>query len=223
MNRFGPKLDGKRIGAPSTRSRPASRCARTTGRPRRSGCSSSGELTLRHPDGEDVLKPGDVVAFADGPAGAHKTSNKGSEPVADDDVVRPRTAPAFASIPTRTRSGSATGRREEHVHAPRLRPRASTTTTAKRDLEEGLALAAVGRDGVDDLAALRRGARRRSARTARPPWRGGTTPGRRPAARRRRAEQRRLHLARGLERVELAGRREHGRGSRSRPGAPEAM
>ena len=47
------------------------------------------------------------------------------------------------------------------------------------------ALAPVGRHGRHAPAALRRGGARRSARTARPPWRGGTTRGRRPAARRR--------------------------------------
>lgn len=40
-----------------------------------------GEVTLRHPEGEDVLGPGDVTAFATGPAGAHKTTNNGTEPV----------------------------------------------------------------------------------------------------------------------------------------------
>jgi uncharacterized cupin superfamily protein len=40
-----------------------------------------GEVTLRHPEGEDVLGPGDVTAFPVGPAGAHKTTNNGSETV----------------------------------------------------------------------------------------------------------------------------------------------
>src|SRR3954471_17081850 len=41
----------------------------------------AGELTLRHPEGEDILKPGDVVAFPIGPDGSHKTTNNGSETV----------------------------------------------------------------------------------------------------------------------------------------------
>ena len=40
----------------------------------------SGEVTLRHPEGEALLKAGDVVAFPDTPAGAHKTCNQGAEP-----------------------------------------------------------------------------------------------------------------------------------------------
>jgi uncharacterized cupin superfamily protein len=40
-----------------------------------------GQLTLRHPDGDDVLGPGDITAFPVGPAGAHKTTNHGDETV----------------------------------------------------------------------------------------------------------------------------------------------
>ncbi|HEX3615961.1 MAG TPA: cupin domain-containing protein [Solirubrobacteraceae bacterium] len=40
----------------------------------------SGTPTLRHPDGEDALEAGDVVCFVDGPAGAHRVLNRGSEP-----------------------------------------------------------------------------------------------------------------------------------------------
>lgn len=38
-----------------------------------------GQVTLRHPEGEDVLGPGDITAFPVGPAGAHKTTNDGAE------------------------------------------------------------------------------------------------------------------------------------------------
>ncbi len=37
----------------------------------------SGTPTLRHPEGEDVLAPGDLVCFAEGPAGAHGLLNQG--------------------------------------------------------------------------------------------------------------------------------------------------
>jgi uncharacterized cupin superfamily protein len=40
-----------------------------------------GQLTLRHPEGEAVLNPGDITAFPTGPSGAHKTTNNGSTPV----------------------------------------------------------------------------------------------------------------------------------------------
>ncbi len=40
-----------------------------------------GRPTLRTPDGEEELEPGDVVCFAPGPEGAHKTANRHPEPV----------------------------------------------------------------------------------------------------------------------------------------------
>jgi uncharacterized cupin superfamily protein len=41
----------------------------------------TGRPSLRHPEGEDVLEPGDTVCFPVGPAGAHKLTNDGDEPV----------------------------------------------------------------------------------------------------------------------------------------------
>ena len=35
-----------------------------------------GRPTLRHPDGDDELEPGDVVCFPAGPGGAHKVTNR---------------------------------------------------------------------------------------------------------------------------------------------------
>jgi uncharacterized cupin superfamily protein len=40
-----------------------------------------GRPTLRTPIGERELRPGDVVAFCEGPEGAHDTSNRTDEPV----------------------------------------------------------------------------------------------------------------------------------------------
>ena len=40
-----------------------------------------GRPTLRHPDGEDMLEPGDVVCFPEGPEGAHKLTNTAAETV----------------------------------------------------------------------------------------------------------------------------------------------
>jgi uncharacterized cupin superfamily protein len=40
-----------------------------------------GRLSVRHPDGEDELEPGDVVCFPPGPDGAHKLTNRGEQPV----------------------------------------------------------------------------------------------------------------------------------------------
>lgn len=41
----------------------------------------AGTPTLRHPGGEEVLDPGDLVAFPVGPEGAHKVTNATTEPV----------------------------------------------------------------------------------------------------------------------------------------------
>ncbi len=41
----------------------------------------AGQLTLRHPEGEDELEPGDVVCFREGPEGAHKLTNRSDETV----------------------------------------------------------------------------------------------------------------------------------------------
>jgi len=41
----------------------------------------TGRPTLRTPDGEHVLRPGDVVCFPEGPDGAHLVRNETDEPV----------------------------------------------------------------------------------------------------------------------------------------------
>jgi uncharacterized cupin superfamily protein len=41
----------------------------------------SGSPTLRHPAGEQVLAPGDIVCFPEGPTGAHRVSSPGDERV----------------------------------------------------------------------------------------------------------------------------------------------
>ena len=40
-----------------------------------------GEVTLRAPDGERALRPGEVVCFPEGPAGAHEVRNDGDAAV----------------------------------------------------------------------------------------------------------------------------------------------
>jgi uncharacterized cupin superfamily protein len=82
MQRFGPKLDGERLGATVYEIPPGQAlCPYHYETEEEWLLVLQGELTVRHPEGEDVLKPGDVVAFAVGPAGAHKTSNRGTETV----------------------------------------------------------------------------------------------------------------------------------------------
>jgi uncharacterized cupin superfamily protein len=41
----------------------------------------SGRLTVRHPEGETELGPGDLASFLQGPGGAHKLTNIGDETV----------------------------------------------------------------------------------------------------------------------------------------------
>jgi uncharacterized cupin superfamily protein len=82
-DRIGPKLGGVRLGATHYLVRPG-----------QSLCPYhyeygeeewllvlEGTPTIRHPGGEDVLREGDLVAFAEGPDGAHKVSNATDAPV----------------------------------------------------------------------------------------------------------------------------------------------
>jgi uncharacterized cupin superfamily protein len=41
----------------------------------------SGHPALRHPGGEDILDPGDLVCFPEGPESAHKLTGRGDETV----------------------------------------------------------------------------------------------------------------------------------------------
>lgn len=79
-NRFGPGIGASRIGATVYELPPGqSLCPYHYESEEEWVLVLQGQLTLRHPDGEDVLGPGDVTAFPVGPAGAHKTTNHGPE------------------------------------------------------------------------------------------------------------------------------------------------
>jgi uncharacterized cupin superfamily protein len=41
----------------------------------------TGRPTVRHPGGEEELAPGDTICFPEGPAGAHKVTNRTAEPL----------------------------------------------------------------------------------------------------------------------------------------------
>jgi len=80
--RFGPDLEAKRLGATVYELPPGQAlCPYHYETEEEWLLVLQGELTLRHPEGEDLLKAGDVVAFPTGPAGAHKTTNRGAETV----------------------------------------------------------------------------------------------------------------------------------------------
>jgi uncharacterized cupin superfamily protein len=81
-HRFGPQVGGSRMGATVYELPPGtSICPYHYESEEEWLLVLAGELTVRHPEGEDVLRPGDVTAFPVGPAGAHKTTNRGTETV----------------------------------------------------------------------------------------------------------------------------------------------
>jgi uncharacterized cupin superfamily protein len=63
-----------------------------------------GRPTLRHPEGEDELEPGDLVCFPAGPDGAHKLTNRGNAN-ARLLLVSTRTSPAVAVYPDSDKIG----------------------------------------------------------------------------------------------------------------------
>ena len=81
-HRVGPKVGGSRMGATVYELPPG-----TAGCPYHYESEEewllvlAGEVTVRHPEGETVMRAGDVTAFPTGPAGAHKTTNHGTETV----------------------------------------------------------------------------------------------------------------------------------------------
>jgi uncharacterized cupin superfamily protein len=81
-HRFGPKIGASRLGATVYELPPGQAvCPYHYESEEEWLLVLQGQVTLRHPDGEAVLGPGDVTAFPRGPAGAHKTTNHGTETV----------------------------------------------------------------------------------------------------------------------------------------------
>jgi uncharacterized cupin superfamily protein len=74
----------------------------------------SGRLTVRHPEGQDELEAGDVVCFPAGPAGAHKLTNGGEEPVRML-IVSTRNMPAIAVYPDSDKIGVFTEDRRDNI------------------------------------------------------------------------------------------------------------
>ena len=80
--RFGPDVGGSRLGATVYELPPGQAlCPYHYESEEEWLLVLQGELTLRHPEGEDVLVAGDVTAFPVGPDGAHQTTNNGTETV----------------------------------------------------------------------------------------------------------------------------------------------
>lgn len=76
-HRFGPELDGSRLGATVYEIPPGqSLCPYHWETEEEWLLVLSGEVVLRHHEGEDTLPAGTVVAFADNATGAHKVTNR---------------------------------------------------------------------------------------------------------------------------------------------------
>jgi uncharacterized cupin superfamily protein len=114
-NRFGPKIGAERIGGTVYELPPGQAlCPYHYESDEEWVLVLEGELTVRHPQGEDVLKAGDVTAFRVGPDGAHKTTNTSDQPVRFL-MLSTKIEPAIAVYPDSNKIGVWTGRRDEHV------------------------------------------------------------------------------------------------------------
>ena len=77
-----------------------------------------GVPTLRTPEGESELEPGDVVGFAPGPAGAHKLTNRRDAPALVA-MLSTKSRPAVAVYPDSDKLGVAVGEDEALLLFPR--------------------------------------------------------------------------------------------------------
>jgi uncharacterized cupin superfamily protein len=69
----------------------------------------AGEPTLRTPEGERVLSPGDVACFPSGPTGAHQVTGPGRVLIVSNWGILPRAAVFAESDKLRIRWGTAEG------------------------------------------------------------------------------------------------------------------
>jgi len=117
MARFGPSIGATRIGASVYELPPGQAlCPYHYESDEEWLLVLQGQVTVRHPEGIDVLGPGEVTCFPVGAAGAHKTSNEGTEPVRMV-MLSTKDEPAWTIYPDSNKIGIWTGRREEHVLA----------------------------------------------------------------------------------------------------------
>ena len=115
FDRFGPKIGAEKIGGTVYELPPGqSLCPYHYEYDEEWLLVLEGEVTVRHPEGEDVMKAGDVTAFPIGPTGAHKASNTTEEPVRFL-MLSTKIEPAVAVYPDSGKIGVWTGRKEEQV------------------------------------------------------------------------------------------------------------
>ena len=74
----------------------------------------SGRVLVRHPEGEDEVGPGDIVAFPAGPEGAHKTTAVG-EQSARVVFIATFSIPAIAVYPDSDKIGAWSGNEDDYV------------------------------------------------------------------------------------------------------------
>ena len=117
MDRFGPRIGASRIGASVYELPPGQAlCPYHYESDEEWIIVLEGQVSVRHPEGTDVLAPGDTAAFPVGPAGAHKVFNASEETVRFM-MLSTRDEPAWTIYPDSKKVGLWTGRREEHVLA----------------------------------------------------------------------------------------------------------
>ena len=78
-----------------------------------------GRPTVRHADGEDELEPWDVVCFPEGPAGAHKVTNRGAAEVRVA-ILSTKVDPSIAVYPDSNKIGAWSGPDNEDKIMARL-------------------------------------------------------------------------------------------------------
>lgn len=78
----------------------------------------AGRPSLRHPEGEEGLVPGDVVCFPEGPAGAHKLTNRTDEDVRFA-MLSTKGEPAVAVYPDSDKIGIWPGDERDQLMLPR--------------------------------------------------------------------------------------------------------
>jgi uncharacterized cupin superfamily protein len=74
----------------------------------------SGTVTVRHPEGEDTLREGDIVCFPEGPDGAHRLINRGDQ-TARAIVFSTRNPIGAAVYPDSDKIGIWVGNEADHV------------------------------------------------------------------------------------------------------------
>jgi uncharacterized cupin superfamily protein len=74
----------------------------------------AGRLTLRHPEGEAELEPGEVVCFRPGSGGAHKLTNRSNETVRIL-MLSTQYEPSVAVYPDSDKIGVWPGEKSDHV------------------------------------------------------------------------------------------------------------